>query len=78
MNQYVSIYRWGRDRGLSTSASYEYGANVFKDSVKWMQDAGVKYYTVYAFSCENWQRAENEVAGLMNIFEAFLKDVIKV
>ncbi len=63
---------------MNTTAAYNKGAHVFKESVKWMKEAGVKVYTVYAFSCENWQRAENEVNGLMSIFENFLNDVLKV
>lgn len=62
---------------MNTSKSYEQGAHVFKESVDWMLNAGVKYYTVYAFSCENWGRSEGEVSGLMILFESFLQDVLK-
>jgi undecaprenyl diphosphate synthase len=31
---------------------------------------GVKFVTVYAFSTENWQRPQDEVEGLMDIFSA--------
>ena len=38
------------------------------------KDIGVKYFTVYAFSTENWKRPQDEVDALMNLFRAYLKE----
>ena len=38
---------------------------------------GIKYFTVYAFSTENWKRPENEVNALMKLLRNYLKDCIK-
>ena len=42
---------------------------------------GVKYFTVYAFSTENWKRAEDEVQYLMGLLKRYLiqnrKDAIR-
>ena len=44
-------------------------------------DMGVKYFTVYAFSTENWKRAEDEVQYLMGLLKRYLiqnrKDAIR-
>ena len=40
-------------------------------------DLGVKYFTVYAFSTENWKRSTDEVSTLMNILRKYLKDCVK-
>ena len=40
-------------------------------------DLGVKYLTLYAFSTENWNRPESEVAALMKLLESYLKNCIK-
>ena len=37
----------------------------------------IKYVTFYAFSTENWKRSDEEVAGLMKLFEQYIKDVLK-
>lgn len=34
----------------------------------------MKYFTVYAFSTENWKRPQDEVDALMNLFRAYLKE----
>ena len=38
---------------------------------------GIKYLTMYAFSTENWNRPEGEVAALMKLLESYLKNCIK-
>ena len=38
---------------------------------------GIKYFTVYAFSTENWKRPQNEVDALMKLLRNYLKDCIK-
>lgn len=40
-------------------------------------DLGIKYFTVYAFSTENWKRSIEEVGTLMNILRKYLKDCVK-
>ena len=40
-------------------------------------ELGIQYFTVYAFSTENWKRSEEEVGTLMNILRKYLKDCVK-
>ncbi len=35
-------------------------------------DLGIQYLTIYAFSTENWQRAQSEVRALMALFVTYL------
>ncbi len=42
-----------------------------------MQEMGIRYLTVYAFSTENWKRSADEVGVLMNLFRRYLKRLIK-
>ena len=37
---------------------------------------GIKYLTVYAFSTENWKRAENEVSVIMKLLKKYLDDFL--
>ncbi len=34
----------------------------------------MQYFTVYAFSTENWKRPQDEVDALMNLFRSYLKE----
>src|SRR5260221_387269 len=41
------------------------------------RDLGVKVLTLYAFSVENWKRAQEEVGALMGLLELYLKKELK-
>lgn len=64
--------RWARKRGLSTLAGHTKGIMGVKKMVLYVQKLGVKIFTVYAFSTENWKRSEMEVNYLMKLFEKFI------
>lgn len=53
--------RWAKERQLETVEGHRKGSEVFRESIKWCVELGIKEYTVYAFSCENWNRTEKEV-----------------
>ena len=48
---------------------------MFGDMLKWCADRGIQYLTVYAFSTESWNRAKEEVDGLMELFTQMLRSV---
>lgn len=60
--------RWAKERHLTRSqghvAGYENLLNISKHILK----RGVKYFSVYAFSTENFKRSADEVNFLMNLF----------
>ena len=64
--------RWARKRLLPVRVGHHQGAETFKKIVRYAQSLGVKYVTFYAFSTENWKRAEAEVSALMKIMLNFL------
>jgi undecaprenyl diphosphate synthase len=71
--RYVAIItdgngRWARARGLSVDEGHEAGADTVKARLRDAAELGVKEFTVYSFSTENWSRSPEEVHGLMAMF----------
>lgn len=66
--------RWAKKRGLPRKAGHKVGAETFRTIATYCKDIGVKYFTVYAFSTENWKRPAEEVDALMNLFRTYLKE----
>lgn len=60
--------RWASKRGLPRLAGHREGVKPLKNVVRLCNDLGIKYITAYSFSNENWERPENEVSGLMQLF----------
>ena len=53
------------------------GAKTLENIVRYANEIGIQYITVYAFSTENWKRAEEEVKALMLLFQTYLDDYSK-
>ncbi len=68
--------RWAKSRGLPRTAGHKAGAETFRRIARHCRDLGVRYLTVYAFSTENWRRSQEEVAGIMGLLEAYLKEAL--
>ena len=68
--------RWAKKRGLPRTAGHKVGAETFRTIATYCKDIGVKYFTVYAFSTENWKRPAEEVETLMNLFRRYLREAI--
>lgn len=66
--------RWADKNGLPRSKGHQEGAKAVKAVLKAAKDTGVKYITLYAFSCENWSRPKTEIAALMKLLKQTLKD----
>ena len=69
--------RWARARGLPTIKGHEKGYEAVQDLMEWLNEAGIRYCTVYAFSTENWNREVSEVKYLMKLMLKVLKEHIK-
>ena len=65
--------RWAKAQGKPRAFGHKKGSEVVDDMCDIMAELGVKYFTVYAFSTENWKRSEDEVKGIMNILRNYLK-----
>ncbi len=69
--------RWARARGMPRTYGHAEGARRVADVTGAAGELGIKYVTVYAFSTENWSRAEEEVGALMKLFRSYLKTCTK-
>ena len=57
--------RWAERRGLARTQGHAAGEEALFDTVEGAIDLGLGYLSVFAFSTENWNRSEEEVAFLM-------------
>ncbi|MCM1152982.1 MAG: polyprenyl diphosphate synthase [Muribaculum sp.] len=73
--------RWAKRRGLPRSAGHAEGVATVRRVTEFSSDIGIKYLTLYAFSTENWNRPDDEVATLMHLIgwaiEKELPDLIR-
>lgn len=69
--------RWAKEKGLPVSLGHKEGAKTLEKIVRYANNIGIKYITVYAFSTENWKRTEEEVSSLMKLFQSYLDDYSK-
>jgi undecaprenyl diphosphate synthase len=66
--------RWAKRQGLPRIMGHKRGVDTLKDLLRCCQDWGIQALTVYAFSTENWQRPQEEVDFLMNLFVRVLRE----
>ncbi|MDI3482529.1 MAG: tritrans,polycis-undecaprenyl-diphosphate synthase [Candidatus Methanomethylophilaceae archaeon] len=65
--------RFAKEMGLSRTGGHEKGKDKLEEVMDWCQELGIRIWTVYAFSTENFSRPSEEVESLMDLFEgAFL------
>jgi undecaprenyl diphosphate synthase len=69
--------RWAQERHLPRVAGHKAGLDAVKKTVKFCIERGVKVLTLFAFSSENWDRPQEEVSQLMELFLLSLKREIK-
>jgi len=67
--------RWAKKRGLPRKFGHRQGAQTFRTITRHAKKLGVKYFTVYAFSTENWKRPADEVEAIMDLFDKYLDEV---
>ena len=60
--------RWAQRQGLPRLAGHEVGVKCIQGVLETLEPMGVKFITLYAFSTENWDRPQEEVDGIMDIF----------
>jgi undecaprenyl diphosphate synthase len=65
--------RWAQRRGLKRTEGHAAGEEALLDAVGGALDLGVQWFTVYAFSTENWRRPADEVRYLMGFNESLLQ-----
>ena len=65
--------RWAERRGLPRRLGHKAGCDNLEQMVEDTARIGLKYFTVYAFSTENWKRSAEEVEALMNFFKIYIR-----
>lgn len=64
--------RWAKKRWLPRVMGHRKGAEALDKLLTNAKGLGVEYITVYAFSTENWKRAEEEVSGIMRLLREYI------
>ena len=64
--------RWATAKGLARLAGHTAGVEAIDEVLETVKKIGTKYFTVYAFSTENWRRPADEVDGLMHLLVEYL------
>lgn len=59
--------RWAKERGKERVYGHFEGVESVRACVEAAVETGVKYLSIYAFSEENWNRPQDEVAALMGL-----------
>lgn len=69
--------RFGKVFGLTNRLAHESGADKLEEVLDWCWRIGIKIVTVYAFSADNYQRSNEEIEELMDMFEKKFKMISK-
>ncbi|HUB70109.1 MAG TPA: polyprenyl diphosphate synthase [Acidimicrobiales bacterium] len=59
--------RWATKRGLPRTEGHKAGEEALLDAAKGALELGIEWFTVYAFSTENWKRPHDEVRFLLSV-----------
>ena len=65
--------RWAQQRGLKRTDGHAAGEDALFDTVEGAIDLGIEWFSVYAFSTENWRRPADEVRYLMGFNKGILE-----
>ena len=65
--------RWAKEKGMPTLKGHQKGFENIRDLTPYIFDRGVEVLSVYAFSEQNFNRSEEEVSYLMDIFVNMFK-----
>lgn len=70
--------RWAKAKGMPRTYGHTMGAKNVEPICRAADALGVKYLTMYAFSTENWNRPDDEVAALMKLLESYMKNCLNL
>ena len=56
--------RWAKSKGMPRNYGHTVGAKNVETVCQAADELGIEYLTLYAFSTENWNRPDSEVAAL--------------
>lgn len=68
--------RWAKKHGVKVAMGHRAGTEALREIIRHTSNLGIEALTVYAFSTENWRRAADEVAALMQLILEFFASEI--
>ena len=68
--------RWAKKKHMPRTYGHMQGSKVVEDMLYVADDLGIQYFTVYAFSTENWKRTKEEVGALMILLQKYLEEFL--
>ncbi len=68
--------RWAKSKGQPRINGHRKGTEATRGIVRYCDDVGVKYLTLYVFSTENWKRPPIEVEFLMTLISEMIDSEI--
>jgi undecaprenyl diphosphate synthase len=66
--------RWAAARGLPRREGHRRGVEALRQAVRAAGDLGIKVFTIYSFSAENWSRPAEEIGDLMGLLKRFVRN----
>lgn len=69
--------RWATSKGKNRSYGHKEGASNLKKLIKHIFNSGIKVFSAYIFSTENFKRSNEEVNYLMDLFVTAFKNEFK-
>jgi undecaprenyl diphosphate synthase len=66
--------RWAKKRMMPRAFGHKRGVDTVRDIARAARDMGLEALTLYAFSSENWKRPADEIADLMGLLRAFIRN----
>ncbi|MGA2105197.1 polyprenyl diphosphate synthase [Methanoregula sp.] len=68
--------RFAKETGINVAKGHRAGADKTEEMLDWAHDLGIRYITIYSFSTENFNRAEEEIRELFELFkEKFISTI---
>jgi undecaprenyl diphosphate synthase len=68
--------RWATQRGWPRVRGHKEGLKSVEELLETAPDLGIKHFTLFAFSTENWKRPKAEVSALMTLFRFYLRNFL--
>ena len=65
--------RWAEQRGLSRSEGHRAGGDALDKLLDFVTTLPIPYFSMYAFSTENWKRPPSEVKALWDLMNDFFE-----
>lgn len=62
--------RWAKEHSYPTTLGHVTGAKMGEEFLEWCLNLGIRTVTIWVFSTENFDRSEEEVHGIFQIFES--------